>query len=307
MSEISFCLAGGDGTIGKYAVALTRSIRDYYPDAPIIIVIPESESKTNDLSGEEVTTLASEIPIKNYGPAAKIEALKVAQSVTESPVCLLDTDTLIVGKIDSTYNKLNVSGTEILAKPSDYAYIREILPERALNLVCEDLGYELPEGRVTCTVDGRECYPIYNAGMIITSCDEFGKDWVRVTKSLRNHHINMGRYGDQVALGILSSIYSFNSVSEKLNFPVPFRFYVPNSTKIIHYHNPHQLIKAPNFRSSSGISTLSEEFNIKWDLPESVYYYFKRMYLTINARKRSKLLNTQADVKQAGSGTVYEG
>lgn len=233
--DIIFCLAGGEGDIGKQASWCVESILNVYPDATIYVGTPLQENQSEPLP-KVVRLLDVEFPIEDYPNSIKGEIIRrVEKNHKNRTICLLDTDTLVLQKLD-----LPPQG-EIMLKPEHVMLSRAGLDDQTrFDSVFGLFDLEAPEVKIKSTVDNCMIRPFYQAGVIITRGIEIGERYTRYMRDIWGRH--PGEYHtDQLALSVIAEQHEVSELREKQHFPLVFRTYCPRDTELVHYRGEKHL------------------------------------------------------------------
>lgn len=239
MMSKGFCLAGGDKPFGPKAAICIHSIREYYPDTPIYLYIPESEVQVPDIDADGVSAITAPLEIPEYPISSKIQALAVAEAETdERPLWLLDSDTLVRDLLPDIT-------ADVAVKPIDWGGQYWATGDTGeWSEVYDSLGMPVPSETVTTSVDGKSVLPYFNAGVVASNLPSLGKEWLDLTRQLYGT-ISDPRHTDQVALAALISQYDREHLTENDNYPLNLRLRVPSEVRLIHYHESQNLLKTP--------------------------------------------------------------
>lgn len=242
MSNLTFCLAGGDSPVGEQAYYNAKSIKRVYPDAPIIIGVPEHESQVKPLPFvDEVRTVS--MPIDEYPYSIKPAILsEVCSDLSTEKVCLVDSDFIFLDQIT-----LPESG-EIHILP-EFLDLEGFFWPRADKSVWEKvyqrLGIPFPDYKVRTAIDRHEMWPYYQSGIVITDRTDLGDLWLDAVHQLFGD-IPHEYFTGQVALSALATQYVTTELKEAQNYPLPLRFFPPASTEALHYVDSAYLYNAIN-------------------------------------------------------------
>jgi len=237
--DITIAFASGSGRFESMSLYLARSINRYTPyDSIAFIPASEADGVTREglreLRAATTDVVIGETSIPEYGQSAKIDALVAAAERYAPPYILVDTDVLFLSEVGFSPEDADVS-----AKPVDLA-VQYWGQEDAANdweRLYAANGFESPTERIESTVDGREIYPYYNAGVVATSVAEFPARWRALTESVHSS-IDQAFYADQVALSMLMTSFECNELRERDNYPAPLRLRFPPGICVLHYHYP---------------------------------------------------------------------
>jgi hypothetical protein len=289
MSDLGYVFAAGDGVVGRQSVPLARSIQRNHPEASVYVFVPTEErpdmdDEVFDALADVGAILTGSMPVSGYPISTKIAALRAAQeTATERYLAMLDTDMVLLDRIDA-----HESGAELYLKPVDVG--RQFWGRDRSRGHWRDL-YErydgpMPDWTVESTFDGLEIPPYWNAGVVVTRVEEFGRRWVELTRRLHGD-IPYDRHADQVALGILSSGYDVEVLDYHYNYPIHLRLRCPEDVVVLHYHQHHNLKKVTNrsIRAELSACGLDVEGSIYTDpglLFTAVKRYVKRRIFPID-------------------------
>lgn len=231
MSEITFCLAGGDSPVGEQAYYNAKSIRRVYPDAPIIVGVPESESQAKPIPFVD-DILSVPMPIEEYPYSIKPAILsEVCSDLSTDTVCLVDSDFLFLDRI-------TVPPSGDLHLLPEFLDLEGFFWTRANKSVWKDVYQQLdisfPDYKIRTTIDLQEMWPYYQSGIVITSRTDLGDLWLDAVQQLFGNIPNQYFTG-QVALSALATQFETTELTEDQNYPLPLRFFPPASTEAIHY------------------------------------------------------------------------
>lgn len=238
MSNITFCLAGGEGKIGKQAAWCANSIRHYHPDAEVYVGVPSGEKQSVELV-DSIKIIDVEYPVINYPNSIKANILKNVERISRNnTICLLDSDTLVV-------NRLSIPDKEgIFIKPEHLAMSRcsgwsdlENWPA-----TFELLDLEEPDQTICSTVDHATMPPFYQAGVVITSRVNIGEKYEQYIEEIWSEF--EGEYHtDQLALAAVASQEDVVKLSEEKNYPLVLRSCIPPGTEVVHYRGVDHLVQ----------------------------------------------------------------
>lgn len=242
MSEITFCLAGGDPPVGEQAYYNAKSIRRVYPDAPVIVGVPEGEDQGEPLPFVD-NVLTVPMPIEEYPYSIKPAILsEVSSNLTTDIVCLVDSDFLFLDRIT-----LPESGDLHLLP--EFLDLEGFFWTRADKSVWKDVYQQLnipfPDYKVQTAIDRNEMWPYYQSGIVITSRTDLGDRWLDAVSELFGD-IPHQYFTGQVALSALATQYETTELTEDQNYPLPLRFFPPASTEALHYVDNVYLYNAFN-------------------------------------------------------------
>jgi hypothetical protein len=239
--DIAISFAVGDGELAEKARYLTNSIKTYTsnPEIHTFASTDEWESlsaREQNFFDTETTVATGELPIAGYPISAKLAAMKHAASVTTRPfLLLLDTDTVVLNEIEYHSD----GSAELFVKRadgSDQYWISEEAEDdwkRAYSL----FNSEYPGYTSETSETGVPIPPYWNAGFVLTSDKEFPSEWLSATRTVYQSNLSERFFADQVALGVLSTQYEVEEVSELYNYPLPFRYRCPSNIRVLHYHD----------------------------------------------------------------------
>lgn len=239
MKPKAFCLVGGDRPFGPKAAICIQSIRDYYPDTPIYLFVPDEEVQVPNIDVDNVSIITTSVEIPEYPISTKVQALAIAEAETDQrPIWLLDTDTLLLDSLPDVT-------ADIAVKPVDWSkqYWATDEPEK-WSQVYNMLGLSVPSETMTTSVDGKSVLPYFNAGVVASNLSSLGKEWLNLTKELYGT-LPDPMHTDQVALAALTSECEREHLTERDNYPLNLRLRVSSDARVIHYHDSQNLLKAP--------------------------------------------------------------
>jgi hypothetical protein len=243
-----------------------------------VAVVPSDEEQPVPFP-DGVIVREADTPIEGYKISTKIETMTVAEEFLNTrPLCLLDSDVILTDRLTLPEH------FDISAKPVDNGGFSESIWRR----LYEQQGWEVPNKRVTSTFGGVQMYPYYNAGVVISNVDAFGAKWRELTRWIVSDEaeIEDTRYADQIALGMLSTLYDVSELTEDQNFPLVLRPYPPKSVEAIHYHNPLHLLKAFHKRHFIKEIGLDELMPYKWNSPKVLLGLAKAAHGTVIWRRK---------------------
>lgn len=301
MTEMGFCVTGGDGIYGKLARFCVRSIRIQYPNAPIVVCIPADERQSVPLPSD-VIVRSIELPLEDYGFITKVCTLTRAERELDvRPLCLLDSDVLVTDQLS-----IPPSGYEFAAKPADCGWEWGIGRESTWEYLYDEFGLSLPEASIRSTTGGKGIWPFYNAGVVVSNVPRFGERWLELTAALRSEEGEIGEtiYADQMALGMLSTEYDVLALEERQNYPLGLRYIVPGGLEVIHYHDPRNLLKAPRYRGLLQEVGILEYLPFTWSDPRILPWAMKHLYRTSWWRKECWIAERDPESVFAASSKV---
>ncbi|MDS0220939.1 hypothetical protein NDI54_06185 [Haloarcula sp. S1AR25-5A] len=239
MESIGFALVGGGDQIGRRATYLVRSIRQFHPDAPILMTVPHSEDLNCDFSKTGVKITHKSIPDPEYPISIKTEALHQAEQRLDTAwTCFLDTDTLLTSKFNAHEN----SSAQIRIKPVDIAnQYWAMASDTTWHTLYDKFNISPPSEFVKSTVDRKKMRPYWNAGVVLTRVGNLGQQWRDLTVKIRPN-IKSPHHADQVALALLSANYDVDPLSENYNYPVHLRAWTIRPKTVLHYHKERWLL-----------------------------------------------------------------
>lgn len=284
MSNLAFVFAAGEGKYDKQGIYLARSIMRTNPDSPIFAYIPDGENPEHeDELAELATILRGQPTIPEYGISTKVDALIAAEeAANERYLLLLDTDTLVLDSI-TVHN----SGKDLYLKPVDIGlqyWGRKSKSEQKWRDIASKADLPAPGWHYRSTFDRNDIPPYWNAGFILTENVDFATRWMRLIQDIYPD-IPYEWHADQVALGLLSQEYEVEELDNRYNYPLHLRLRLRDDTKVVHYHNFH------NLKKCSGKETFLREIGA-WDTVENsdysvvagIWRYLKRKYLPLNEK-----------------------
>lgn len=282
MSQLGFVFAAGEGKYDEQGLYLARSIAATNPDSKIFAYIPDGEKPAHESELAMIGEILRGQPrIPAYGISRKIDALIAAEEAAETDyLLLLDTDTLVFDRIT-----IHETGKDLYLKPVDVGlqyWGRESQSQDRWYEIATEVGLPRPEWQYTSTFDQNEIPPYWNAGFVLTANNGFGSRWMDLVEQIYPD-IPYEWHADQVALGLLSQKYDVQELDNRYNYPLHLRLRPRKDTKVVHYHNFHNLKKDYHY------SDLFREIGL-WDTirtaehstPRSISRYLKRKYLPLN-------------------------
>ena len=249
--RIVFSLAVGNEAMSEQARCLVRSIRRFYPDAPILAYVTNQEklglpTETVAFFESQTTLRTGPFPHPEYKISSKLKAMALASEEFEfENLVLLDSDTVLVDTFDAFLD--GAKAGDVYAKPVDIANKWNAIGD--WERVASATGYEMPWQRTVSTVDKRRIAPFYNAGVVMTTSNSFPAEWLALTKTVYEV-IEDGDsfFSDQVALGLLADRYDFVEMSDLENYPLHLYQSISDDALLIHYHSYGSLTKVENRR-----------------------------------------------------------
>lgn len=264
-SHMTYVINIAPGEHAQMALFLIRSIRHLQPQSTIVAYVVDEEQKGIDESVmhelEQTTTVhRGSVPIDGYPISAKIAAMKTAAEATDDKrTVLLDTDVLMIDELTLPDD----SEAELYAKPVDMA--GKGTRSRLWEDVYTTLDIPLPDFRIRSTVDNRDIFPYWNAGVVVSHSASVPKRWLRATEKIYHELEIKSRFIDQLALGAVSTEFAHQPLTENQNFPLPHRLTVPNNTQLLHYHSYKHLRRAldGSSRQTMYVIGMSDYLNAK--------------------------------------------
>jgi hypothetical protein len=282
MDDLAFVFAAGEDKYDEQGLYLARSIARTNPDASIIVYVPNGESPGHeDELAEFCTIVRGEPTIPEYGISRKIDALIAAEETAdEEYLLLLDTDTLVLDAIT-----VHQSGKDIYLKPVDVGlqyWGRKSKSRGSWTEIATKADLSVPEWNYRSTFDANPIPPYWNAGFVLTVNQNFGTRWMELVQAIYPN-IPYEWHADQVALGLLSQEYDIESLDNRYNYPLHLHLRLRDDTKVVHYHNFHNLKKCRTYEQ------FLREIGM-WETVEAAEYsrlgtawrYLKRKYLPLN-------------------------
>lgn len=258
-TDIGFAITADSGELELQADILLRSIRQIYPDAPVLVFVPNSsieDIKDSVLERWEAsaTLKTGPFPIPEYPISAQIKALVEAEHQFNTQYLVtLDTDTILL-------DYLNIYGPgNVWIRPVDvgaqYWASKDSLDR--WKALYQNFDYELPEPFIqhTASVDQQMIPPYWNSGVIITTDRTLPSRWLEYTKTVFNDSsLPISRkefFIDQITLSLAVSENDVGHLTERENFPLGGRIIIPKGTAIVHYGDRHNLTRVlqPKIRS----------------------------------------------------------
>lgn len=279
--SIGFCVAGGEGRLGRLATYCIRSIARLYPDAPKLVFLQEAESPPDILRNEDVSIVRGEFVIDSYPISAKVNALVEAEARFETDwVCLLDADTLLVERLT-----LPSRGEIGLVPVFIGGHGWGSYPIHKWSSLYSKVGVSLPEKRIHSISDNCSIIPYYNAGVVLSRTHNLGKKWRGGLIKISNQISKKRRFRDQIALSIVANGQTVSVMSKEFNFPA-FHSLIPSaSTRVVHYRRPRWFLRLPQYDNIVSETGIYEEFPFCRNDPrmipmvlKSVYYSFRAKY-----------------------------
>jgi hypothetical protein len=272
MEDIAFCLAGGDGKVGEMAVYCVRSIRQHHPDAPVVVVVPETESVSREYDSLDATVVRAALPVPEYPISAKVNALRVAQAeIAADTYVLLDSDIFVTAPLEPGAFDGDVCALPVIQ--SKYPW-NDAPAEKWLPLY-ERFDVSPPSEPVVHRDGVGLRFPYFNAGVVITSVTDLGEVWVERTGALFGE-IEDDYFSDQVALGLTAAEHDPEGLPLTYNMGVVGKLVAPRRSRILHYYGHYRnLLKAPWWIDSYRDTGIISEFPFSWTDPQIVPFGLK--------------------------------
>lgn len=249
MHDTAFAITADAGDFGAQALALARSVRTQYPDAEIVVFVPESgaaemaDALLADLRAV-ATVEVGPAPDPDYPITAQLRAFELAAERPVDRVVMLDTDVLLLDEL-----RVPDSDAALLARPCT------LRGSFWTNDVSTDVWaalyerYDLPEPiePVSAVLGGELPYPFYNSAVVVARDTSLPARLLERTLDVRDAAREMVAeaagsatpmfYSDQIALSLLAQEVSFDVLPLENNYPVPAFLRVPSSVAGLHYGN----------------------------------------------------------------------
>ena len=236
--DLKFVITSGRSPFDYQSLLLIKSITYFYHKKSILVYLPKEEKQM--VSQEILNELRKynlhyiRIPIREYPISSKIESLRRAQiEYKNSLYIMLDTDMLMLNQLPKLRLKLGLTpvmyGSQIWATRKSIPIWKQLYKE---------FGFSLPKRHNLKTmIDKRKMYfPYYNAGVVLTTYKNFGKQWLKILKEIYYKIAPYQFNADQVALSLLASSFEITHLSERYNYSI-FHFKFPKNIIFLHY--PH--------------------------------------------------------------------
>jgi len=305
-ATVELIVPAGCGPRIQQTSLLIESIREYAPDLPTYICLPDAEwgnvpREVREHWDTAGTLLKSKIPLSEYPVSAKIGALRKVErdrDINGRTRVLLDTDTVLLDRLP---DQIIAPDTEVAAKPEDTD--REFWSSTESESEWRDLyssfNLQWPGYTHRSSTEGRPIPPYYNSGVVVTKT-ELADRWLELTQSVLEEFPGEF-FSDQLGLALLMRSHVTESLPETMNYPGHIEWRPPRNTTILHYHTNDALERVldPFLRrrlrrlSSSPIEsdypTLSQLFSAARTTVGSV----RRIYLNPYLGEPAKMSNAK--------------
>jgi len=235
----------GSGKFADMALCQLWSLHEFTLSNQNTIVAncpPDEWDEISQAQQEEIRSLATvthePAPIPEYKLSSFYATGKRCVETADGDewIVLLDTDTLVLGGLAGAVSEANT----LALKPADLHFSYGGLSESKLRECYQIADVEYPDTTIFTTVDGKAVPPYWNGGVVYFRDQSVLDQWIETTELLQDHYLNEF-FIEQLSLSIVSTLYNVKQLGEKYNYPLPHRYWVPSSTRVLHYHNPIEL------------------------------------------------------------------
>lgn len=263
--DIAFAITADAGELEHQAELLVRSISRNCPNADIVVFVPEQSrddimDNALKLFESAGTVVYGQIPIPDYPISAMIRAFIEAERLMNAKYLVaLDTDTLLLQPVC-----IDAEATVWLRTADVGAqYWGSADARNDWKQLHERFGLEPPrhDEYVTASVDGRPIPPYWNGGVVITTDRSLPARWLNHTKTLYyEDELPVSQdefFVDQLALALAVRENVVTPLSEKENFPLGGRVWVPTDVSILHYGDRRNLSRVIPMNTRCKLSELN--------------------------------------------------
>ena len=271
-TDVGFAITADSGELELQADILLHSIRQTYPDVPILVFIPDSSLE--DIKDEvlerwkaSATIKTGPFPIPEYPISAQIKALVEAERQFNTQYLVtLDTDTILLD-----YLKIYGDGN-VWLRPADVG-AQYWASEESIDkwkTLYQHFNYELPDPFIqrTASVDQQKIPPYWNSGVIVTTDRTLPSRWLEYTETVFNDNaVPISKkefFIDQITLALAVSENDVGNLTERENFPLGGRIIIPKDTAVVHYGDRHNLTRVVQLGFRSDFNDLQAQPNMSF-------------------------------------------
>jgi len=215
----------------------------------------ELSSDAEDFLDKNTITETGEVPLGKYPISTKVEAAKRARErYPEKKLIVLDTDLLVLDNPVISKGDWDLALTPVNMADQEWGK-RQKLPEWEKWRTKFDIAK--PTTRVKSTTDKKVLpFPMYNVGMMIIKPTDFIHRWEKIRNAMYDE-LGAFHFLHQISASLLASDYQIEVLSEEYNYPLNIRFYCPDGTKVLHYHEKEHLLKPKSRKIRKKLSQLN--------------------------------------------------
>lgn len=272
--EIAFALTGDGGIFEQKTLLLVRTLRDHYPEAPILTFIPDdssvplSEPAHRELDAT-TTIRTGEFPIDEYPHTAFQRAFELAAEEFDATYyAALDTDTVVLNQITLPREEADLYAAPMYMGVWEWqaAGSRTDDWERLFN----HYSIPIPNEQNTGLTDTVEMWPPYfNSGVMVTTDTELPRRFRKMNEDVYGGTLTNADPAietEQIVLGLLANDpeIDFCELSERQNWMMGGFHDVPDNVEVLHYQFLDTLATLSNASHKQQLKAHGASFNPQW-------------------------------------------
>lgn len=270
--DVAFALTADDGIFEQKSLLLVRSLRDQYPDAPILVFLPDDPDMTDAGRAEleETTTVRTgAFPVNDYPHTAFQRAFELAaEEFDVKYYAALDSDAVVLNPIS-----LPRPDADLYAAPMYMG----VWPWQAEGGITADwvtlfnhYDIPLPETHNRGVTDDQPMWPpYYNSGVMITTDPDFPSRFLRVNEELFGGDLtetDPAIETEQVALALFANDpeIDFAELDVGQNWMMGGFRSVPDDVEVLHYQFFDTLATLGNSAHEAQLRDYGATLNPRW-------------------------------------------
>lgn len=243
--EVVFSLTADADPLDSQAALLVRSIRDQYPDAPVLTFVPDGRLSAVDPAVRrclraETDVVEGPFPIRTYPLSAFHGAfVRAPERYPDADYYVaLDTDTVVLDRIE-----LPRPDADLYAGPEYVGATRWASadgPREPWNRLFKTTGVDPPadDDRLVAPADGSEMWPpYYNGGLVVAGDPDVPARWLELLREVLEGDAVAGEpyFAEQIALAVLAAERDTATLPSPANHMMGATLRVPDETAVLHY------------------------------------------------------------------------
>jgi len=241
--------------LASEAYVLVRSLRDHYPDSPVVCFVPDGSLDRMDEAVRRYLRDATDVvegpfPVPDYPPSALLAALRAApeRHPTADYYVAVDTDAAVINPLTLPEADVDCFLTpNVWSETGVWSAVDG--PREPWLALFDRFDVDPPEDRVRAAVDGVLMWPpYYNSGVVVTGDPAFPERWIDVTRVVLEGDEVDGRplLADQIALSVVAAERDVAHLDALRNYLMPAFLRVPDDVQVLHYHHEDVLATLRN-------------------------------------------------------------
>jgi hypothetical protein len=243
--EVVFSLTTDADPLDAQASLLVRSLRDSYPDAPVVTFVPEGRldevaPAARRYLRAETDVVEGPFPIPEYPLSALHGAFtRAPERYPDADYYVaVDTDTAVLNRL-----RLPRPDADLYAGPEYVGAARWASadgPRAPWDRLFAATGVDPPadDDRLVAPADGEEMWPpYYNGGLVVAGDPAVPARWLELTREVLTGDAVAGEpyFAEQIALAVLAADRDTAVLDPPANHLMGASLRVPAETQVLHY------------------------------------------------------------------------